>query len=106
MWTLGTNTEPICVRTAPGLDFMSQRLFLGFGTANDMRDFRSCVYLRLHEATRRGLKIRIRDLQSFSIEMETVMSVFRLSRNWILPLRCAYCQYQCVIDADVFCSNL
>jgi hypothetical protein len=87
--TVGTGREAVCQYEDTGELFhmLKARLFLGIGSLEDLRDFRLGLQQRLIEFVQRGLKIHLKDLPSFAVEMESVFTMFARARNIILPIR-------------------
>lgn len=68
-------------------DILNPRVFLGVASIEDIRGFRLYLIARLLEATNRGLEIKLKDLKTFTTEMEGIFSVFGGTRNCLLPLQ-------------------
>lgn len=84
---LGTGHTPTSKPVEGMYDTLNPRVFLGTASVEDIRGFRLYLTARLLESTNRGLQIKLKDLKSFTTEMEGIFSVFNGTRNCLLPLQ-------------------
>lgn len=88
-FTAETDVEPISGNFLPELSmdsFIPSKylgLFHGLGSSEDLRQLRLNMIMHLIIATHRGFKIRMRDIHTFSKEMEEEMQFSKTSKQWI-----------------------
>ena len=68
-------------------EMLDPRLFTGIATTEDVRTFRLRLSAHFLDIAQRGLEIKIKDLKTFVVEMDSIFTAFSRARNCMQPLQ-------------------